>query len=198
MKSFVKTATLAAALCFVTAPSHAAIIAVDYDSWLAGATQSNPPPQSGSIIVDPSTGITFTSPYLSSNSLWIQNLNGSGFTGASVTINLPDKREIFGVNVSSSAHRNDKNFLLEFFAGALSVGTGIITMPVGQGSPGPFTKGAFRSTELFDSVVLTAPTNGYMRIRSDSVLLVPVPGPAALALLGVGLLGLAVRHRRLV
>lgn len=199
--NFLRGACLAAVLSFVALPTQATVIAIDYFTGFTTPTQvitSDQP--TGPISGDPGSGVTFVNPNLYHTVFGtLDNFNpASGGFGGTVTVVLPSFADAFGLFVGSNSGGAEQ-FMLEFFSGATSVGTGSFTMPFGN--PATPIAAAYASDILFDSVVLTGTAGGFMRINEDSIRFQAaeaIPVPAALPLLatGLGLLQLLAWRRR--
>jgi hypothetical protein len=141
-------------------------------------------------------GATLT-PYLTTGST-----GAPGFGNASMTFNLPFAAQYFGLLWGSVDTYNT----LSFFNGSTLIGTitGSQVTPNATGNQG--ASGTFyvnvNSTQAFDKVVATS---SQFAFEFDNVALARDPGgadpsivaaPAALALFGLGLVGLAALRRR--
>lgn len=181
-----------ACLLAATARLAAGVSSIDYTTGFTSPTQvitSDQP--TGTISGDPGTGVTFTNPNLfhfgNGNGNTIENYNPytQGY-GGNLQITLPGLSDEFGLWIGANSGGADSiNF--NFYSGATLVGSGAFLLPFGQPTaPAPT---AFSSTTAFDSVLITAPNNGFMRINDDSIKFqrsVPDTG-STLALLGLSL-----------
>lgn len=181
---------LASRLSAVTTP-------IDYFTGFGTPTQVITSDQPvGTIGGDPGTGVTFSNPHFFHFPGTLENYNPfTGGFGGSVTIGLPGAASKFGLSAGANS-LGASSFSLDFLFGGFLVGSASFIVPSGQPStPIPV---AFYSDAAFDSVVLTAPGNGFMRINHDSIRFEAATVPDAarvLPLLLLALAGLALGRR---
>lgn len=153
-----------------TAAVSAQITPIDYNSGFTTPIDVITSDQTtGPITGDPTTGVTFTNPslFLNTGSGTIENYNPyTQAFGGPVTVFLPTQADAFGIAAGANSGGSDAITLM-FLEGFTEVGTATFTIPSGQ--PANPIDAAFSSTVDFNTVVIEAPGNGFVRIGDDSI-----------------------------